>query len=150
MKKRRTDQLRLGSAKTKKEYWYNFLNWLNGIERNFSVMPFWRTGVNVFCFVSILFSIFTSLVVNLGWGDQISEKIPLFYSQQSSNWISYDKSYLYFISMLVWILQFMIFYFSFRIFPTDKRLSVMTNILLTVSSLLFLLTISQIYTLQLI
>lgn len=146
----RLGQLNLGVKKSKKEEWYRLLSKINESERKFAAMPFWRDGVNVFAFMSILLTIIVSLSTSLLWGGRLSTRIPLFYSQNIDNWELYSQSLLFVFSMIVWIIQYTVFYLSFKLYSTDKRLAYMCNIFLIVSSVLFLITIGQIFALQLI
>lgn len=146
----KTDQLKLGVKSAKNEGLYNLINRLNETERKFAVMPFWRNGTSVFAFMSVLFTILVSLTTSIIWAPRLSKEIPLFYSVSTTNWEIYHQISLFFYSVVVWGLQFGVLYLSYKVYPDDRRLSFISNIFLIVISILFLITIGQIFSLQLL
>jgi hypothetical protein len=144
------EQLDLGVKITKLENWYNFVNKVNETERRFAIMPFWRDGTSVYAFMSVIFSIMVSLVTSIVWSQSLSGQIPLFYSYNLSNWQLYNQLALFLFSVVVWGIQFSVLYLSYQVYPVDRRLAFVSNIFLIILSLLFLITIGQLFSLQLL
>lgn len=144
-----SEQLDLDLKGSRFEFFYNIINHVEKYEVYFRAMPFWKSWINVFSMITILVDAFLLVVFRFAWYDDLSQKIPFFYSQAKQNWFIYDKSIINIIFIGFGSLVIFLYLLTVKIFEFDKRLAIALNIGIIIISVVFFTAIFQIYSLQL-
>lgn len=143
-------QLEFEIKKDPLEFWYKFKNYLYDLERRIEAIPFWKHFVCVFSFVVMMFAFGVPMIISSIYWDQLPIKIPFFYSQDVSSWIVAPKMYLYYVSSGLMMLGLFIYYLSYILYSSDRRLSITINVLLIFVSILYIVAFWQILSLMVV
>jgi len=146
-------QLPLELPKTRKDLWRIKINQILGNvkrrESELQLITYWKTPFPALAIVSSVFLTVGALLGAITYFNQIQARIPLYFNAFSGYFEQVDKFVLLVLPFIFFVSQTIILRLNYEVHKFDIRLSNIINLLLTVLNFLFMLAISQLYSLVL-
>jgi hypothetical protein len=108
----------------------------------------WKTPAFPFAIVSSAFSLILMLSIIIFSYDDLPKKLPLIYNTTAETWNQIDKTAVVFFAIFLFTIQFLVINMGFKIFRSDKRLSITVAWMLSFVNFLLLIAVIQVYSLS--
>jgi len=126
------------------EVFYKFKRLASRIEKNFTVLPFWKSGLIWLAITSMIgITIITTLIIGKNYL-RLPQSIPLLYSAIERDWRSVPKIFLFSIPLLSIILGIINIQLLQKVYYMNKRLTLTICVILTVTYFLEFLAVNEI------
>lgn len=143
-------QIQMDIKADNKEYYYSFKRRVQNLEVILEVLPYWRSGLNMFTLVFSFFTTILSGILILANFQKLKTQLPLIYSQSFQTLEPIDKSLLFIIPVLMGFFNFMVIRLSMMIYNFDKKLVITLNLALILFNLLAIIGLVQVLSLTLL
>lgn len=118
-------------------------------ETEIELTPYWQELAPAIAIITTVFVVAGPAIAGLMFFSKIQPRIPFYYNAFTGYWEQVDKSVLVLLPVLFFVLLTIILRFNYDVYRFDPRLSRVLNYILGMVNLLFLLALTQIYSLVL-
>ncbi len=149
-KSKEIQQIPIDLKKDKLESYYQVKRKLSRLEATVEAQPYWKYFISVFAFLLVLLLIIFNTYVTFTKYSSLPRQLPLVYSQSTNTWTLIDKEFYLLIPFLLLLMLFIQIRFNTLTFKFDRRLSLVVNLGLILSSLLGFIAYIQLFSFVLI
>lgn len=137
-------QLGLNLRFSRLEFLFKVKRMNRRIEKNFTVLPFWRNGLIWTAIASIIgITTIITLTIAKKYGD-LPPEVPLIYDTVLEKWQSYPKMFFFSIPIILIVIGIIIIQLLQRVYYMNKKLTIMICIIISVVYMLSLLAVNEI------
>jgi hypothetical protein len=141
-KEQEEEQLDL-KISSKRELLYRFKRWVRKVERDFTVLPFWRNGYIWILIISILsVSIINTLLIAKKYS-LLPPEVPILYITEVQKWQSFPRIFLFMVPLALFLIGVVNIRLLQRAYYMNKRLTQMICLLLAVAYILELIGVNE-------
>lgn len=144
------EQISLDLKKDKLEGYYQVKRRLAYLEATVEALPYWKNFLSVLAFMLFFLLIVFVLYVTISNYLSLPKQLPLIYSQGSNTWNLIDKELFLVIPFVLMFMLFLLVRFNTLTFKFDRRLAIMINLVLVLTSLLGFIAYMQLFSFVLI
>jgi hypothetical protein len=148
--KKKQEQISLNLKKDKLEGYYQVKRKLAHLETTVEALPYWKNFLSVLAFMMFVFLILFNSFVTVTKYNVLPKQLPLFYSQANNTWGLIDKEIYLLMPFLFGFMLFFLIKLNSSVFKFDRRLAIMINLALILTSLLGFIAYIQLFSFVLI
>jgi len=145
-----TEQISLDLKKDRLEGYYQVKRKLAHLEATVEALPYWKNFLSVLAFMLFLLLVIFIFYVTVSNYHRLPKQIPLIYSQANNTWNLVDKEIYLVLPFVLLLMLFMLIRFNTLAFKFDRRLAIMVNLVLVLTSLLGFIAYIQLFSFVLI
>lgn len=145
MDKKEDKQFDLELKYSKLEPLYKFKRFSQGIEKKFTVLPFWRNGIIWLTICTISATFILLMAINIKYYYKLPPQIPLLYDIQNERWTSYSKIFVWTIPFLVGFLGLLNLQFLRKVYYMNKDMTLAICLFLAAACVLVVLSVNELY-----
>lgn len=148
--KKGPEQTTLNLKKDKLEGYYQVKRKLAHLETTVEALPYWKNFLSVLAFMMFALLIIFTTYITITKYNQLPKQLPLFYSQANNTWGLIDKEFYLFMPFVFAFTLFLLIKLNSSVFKFDRRLAIIINLALILTSLLGFIAYIQLFSFVLI
>lgn len=141
---RKFEQLDMDLKSSRFELYYKLKRMVSRIEKNYTLLPFWRNALIWAAIMSVISVSIISTVMIFKSYSGLPTRVPLIYNAVDEGWESYPKIYLYVIPLLLFAVGIVNIRILQKVYYMNKKLTLMICMLITVLYLIELVALNHI------
>jgi len=142
--KKEKPQLGLNLKFSRLEFLYKLKRINRRIEKNFTVLPFWRNGM-IWAAIAFIIGITTIITLTIARKySALPPEVPLIYDTVSEKWQSFPKMFFFAVPIALIVIGIIIIQLLQKVYYMNKRLTLMICLIICMIYLLSLLAVNEI------